>query len=142
MSRLALYVRFAGMVTVAVLPLLNSTGCAPRNNPFVDDLGRRTPVTTASVDGVRETDRVSAEVSSDYALKTTDVADGTVTHGPLYFRTPYCCGGDGDFALSCRDLRHVLRGPLHFYLDAVFLPVKAIIVRPWKGVSSDGGAGR
>ena len=142
MNRLVLNVRLAGMIMVAVLPLLSSTGCAPRNNPFVDDLEQRAPVTTASAEGVREADKVGAEVSSDYALKTTDVADGTVTHGPLYFRTPCCYCGDGAFALSCRDFRYVLCGPLHFHLDAVFLPVKAILVRPWKEVSSDGGTGR
>ena len=142
MSRLALNVRLAGMIMVGLLPLLSSTGCAPRNSPFIDDLGQQPPVTTASVDGVREADRNSAEVSSNYALKTTDVADGTVTHGPLYLTKPCCSGGDGAFALTCRDFRHVLCGPLHFHLDAVFLPARAIIVHPWKDVSSDGSADR
>jgi hypothetical protein len=131
LGRIALIAASSGLVT----------GCQWAVNPFADEFQAQPPVTTASVDGVHASGLASAIRVRPYEGMVRGPLDGSVIHGPLYFEDPFETKGseDGRFAWTWEDYLQVFYWRGRFLLNAVFIPVSAVVQPPWTDVSSGAG---
>jgi len=137
-------IRSAIMLFFWLLP----ASCCCKNgmvvNPFRDELAAQPPVSTPSADAVREASKAAPAKTEvrrrGHEPLTATVADGSVTHPPLYYREwsggsddprqPYCWDGE-DYLRLCT-------GPARFLFDTITFPIHAVILPPCAAVVSDG----
>lgn len=125
---------------MCVLTLAVGSGCQHFVNPFVDELANRPPISTPSADAAMA---YSGEATSpDHAKPPIEryAADGTVVHGVLYFEDPFVTRGsdDGKCAWTYEDGLHSVYGPASFLVNAVLVPIRAVLTPPWVLLASDG----
>jgi hypothetical protein len=123
--------------------LLPSPGCLTPS-PFRDEIAAQPPVTTPSMDGVRESGaepNVPAPIGDP---KFVFSVDGTVLHRPLYFEDPREVTGseDGAFAWTGDDYVYLFTGPVRFLVNAATVPFDMVVYPPSKVMASDGHPSR
>jgi len=113
--------------------------------PFHDEfVVHPTVATTASAEGVHAAKATPVLRQRDHAQKEISPNDGAVTHGPLYFEDPFEDKGseDGKFAWTGEDYLQWWYWRGRFLLNAVALPVSAVVTPPWVVMVSDGRLSR
>jgi len=133
-------VRRAASISLAMGVAFFSAGCQLAVNPFKDELVDQRNITTASVDGIRATEREYTPRHATGASWEIRPEDGTVAHYPLYFEDPYESSGseDGKFAWTWEDYWQILYWRGRFAVNFLILPVTAVMTPPWTVMASDG----
>jgi hypothetical protein len=122
-----------------------AAGCQLIENPFVDPMAGAAEVATASVEGVFAVEVAREQRERPFMRMELYVADGGVTHGPLYFEDlpdtadafaePFVWSG-ADYWVS------FISGPRRFLANMLFFPVSAVDTPPWMVMVSDGRPSR
>ena len=135
--------RSAGVCLAALLAVLLS-GCRMFVKPWHDELANAPEVTTHSAEYARSLDVEPAVRHRDHEESTVLMADGTVTHGALYFEDPCETAGsdDGQFAWTAEDHAQLFVGPFRYLLNGAFMPVSVVDTPPWRFMASDGEPSR
>jgi len=118
---------------------IHSAGCQLIVHPFTDELANQAPVTTASVEGVRESGAAERMAVRSFAETERGWADGSFVHSPLYFEDPFEENGseDGKFAWTAEDYLHIFYWRARFLLNTALFPVSAVVMPPWTVMRSD-----
>ncbi len=126
-------------------------GCAHVENHFVDD----SPSTavdwrSASEADILENFEPSAPSERGWPRSAALVADGTVTHWPLYLENPFVDKGSGNSPLDPRqtgrneyrigweDVVGTLYSHARYTANWLMMPVSAVVTPPWTLMESDG----
>lgn len=128
----------AGFLTVLL------SGCQMLVCPWHDEIAHAPDVTTNSAEYARSLDVEPAVRNRDCEESTVLMADGTVTHGPLFFEDPYETAGsdDGHFAWTIEDHAYFFSGQFRFLLNYALMPVSVVDTPPWRLMASDGAPSR
>ncbi len=136
--------RFRGAVAALAGGLLPA-GCHEFPNVLVDDLPHSSMVTTASKDAaLRAEDEIEGEAEAvrvrDFAVGRVERADGTVSHGPLWFEDPFEMTGshDGQFRVTMEEFLYFPYGIGRFVVNLGLLPLSVLVDPPGSMVCSDG----
>jgi len=115
-------------------------GCSLIVHPFRDELANEPPVTTASVETVRNTQATRSVQVRDWPAVDLYSQDGAVKHLPLYFEDPYEDKGseDGKFAWTWEDYFQVFYWRARFLVNTIAFPVSVVVTPPWTVMESDG----
>jgi len=120
-------------------------GCGPLVCPFHDEFVVH-PVhsTTASVEGARAAEVTPVIRTRGHAPTERHAENGTVAHAPLYFEDPFEDKGseDGQFAWTGEDYLQMFYWRVRFLVNAIALPVSAVVTPPWTVMGSDGRLSR
>jgi hypothetical protein len=130
----------AALLVLAALPL--SGGCQMARSPWeVDTQGCtvETPSTTA-IRSAEATAAIRARSEDPSAMKHVAVADGRVTHLPLWFEDPLeeIETDNMDVAYAGADFGRMLCSWSRFAGNLVLLPVSIVVNPPWQVMASDG----
>jgi hypothetical protein len=126
-------------------------GCAHVENHFVDD----SPSTAVDWRSPSEADIVSrvepsAPRERGWTAMPTVIADGTVTHWPLYMENPFVDKGSGnspldprqtgrnEYRLGWEDVVGTLYSHARYTADYLMIPLSALVTPPWTVMESDG----
>jgi len=132
-------IRSSSVLTVGCLAVLLS-GCQMFVNPWHDEMAHAPEVTTNSAEYAKSLDVQPAVRNRDYGESTVLMADGTVTHGALYFEDPWETAGSDDdhFAWTIEDHAEFFFGPFRYLLNGALMPVSVVDTPPWRLMASDG----
>jgi hypothetical protein len=130
-------------ILATIAAALPAAGCQLAVDPFTDELASQRMVTTASVDGARAAQATPTILRRHYEPAIVRAAEGTVTHGPLYFEDGFenLCSDDGRFAWTSEDYLYLSYWHGRSILNGLLLPVSAAIAPPWIVMESDGELG-
>lgn len=121
--------------------LLLPAGCARIHNPWVED-GPSTVLSAESPTAadILATRTPAAQRQREWRSMPLTAADGTVTHGPLYFEDPFEDKGHGrrTFQIGWEDYLAMPYGFARYLLNGVALPVSMAVTWPWTSMESDG----
>ena len=129
-------------------------GCAPRNNPFVED-GPSSEMVWNSPTGVDVYERLEpAEPRQrQWPRQLLVAADGRVTHDPLYFENPFVdhgtyrtdadplgmtAGGRAKYYVGWTDLGAGLYALPRYWVNMIGFPASVVVTPPWQVQESDG----
>lgn len=125
----------------ALVGTLLLAGCARIHNYWIEDgpsstLSSQSP-TAADLLITRTPAPLRQREWHDMSVAT---ADGTVTHGPLYFEDPFEDKGHGrgTFQIGWEDYLAMPYGLARYPLNGVALPVSMAVTWPWTALESDG----
>ncbi len=129
---------------VAGVVVLVGGGCQLMTNPFRDEFAGSPPVTTPSVEGILLSDTTPEPYDRGFTTVEAEVADGSVTHGPLLFEDDLDDIWDGDdrFAVSHRDVGQWFVWQGRFAINLVAVGGSMMMTPPWTVMVSDGSPGR
>jgi hypothetical protein len=126
---------------VLIASLLLCAGCARLHNYWIED----GPASTLSSDSptaadLRATRTPAPQRQREWRGMPVAAADGTVTHGPLYFEDPFEDKGHGrdTFQIGWEDYLAMPYGLARYLLNGVALPVSLVVTWPWTAMESDG----
>lgn len=124
--------------------LLLVTGCQMWPHPQHDPYHKAAPVTTASSLGAFEQEKTPRAAQRIFSTAALAAADGSVTHGPLYFEDSFgdAIGDDGCFAWRGDDFLGVLTWRARFLLNIGLFPISAFDTPPGMVMRSDGRPSR
>ncbi len=136
--------RIATACLVSMVFVAAHAGCHMISNPYVDELAHQPPVTTASVEGARAAEVSPIASQRSFAAMEAKSADGTVSHGPLYFEDGFEDAFDEDdtFAWTGGDWTHWMVWRVRFLVNTAMFPISALVTPPWRLMVSDGRASR
>lgn len=135
-------VRRTGMALMAVWTLA-IVGCRTMAHPSADAVGRQIPITTPSVEGAWAVETTRGDLHRPFEVMELPAADGTVTHGPLYFEDPdEEADGDDRFAWTAQDYLRLFNWRGRFLYNLVLFPVSVVVTPPWMLMASDGNPSR
>ncbi len=124
-----------------IVSLLLSAGCARLHNYWIED----GPASTLSGDSptaadLRATRTPAPQRQREWRGMPVAAADGTVTHGPLYFEDPFEDKGHGrsTFQIGWEDYLAMPYGLARYLLNGAALPVSLAVTWPWTAMESDG----
>ncbi|MDX2200283.1 MAG: hypothetical protein SF069_15090 [Phycisphaerae bacterium] len=143
---------------VAIGGLVALSGCAQRNNVFVEDGPSAEMVWDShTASDARARFQPAPVKQREWPEHRVYAADGAVTHDPLWFENPFVeagtgrvdddphghtAGGRNKYRLSGRDVYAALAGLPWFVVDTAFAPVSMAIDPLWQLQESDGIAER
>lgn len=133
-----------GTTLVLAGALMILSGCPTTPSPFHDPYSGAPPITTASSVGALQEARQQRGLARPFAEEVVWMADGSVTHDPLYFEDGFgdMASDDGHFAWTGADYLNVLAWRARFLLNIALFPVSAVDTPPWCVMASDGRASR
>ncbi len=131
-----------GVVACAVLVF--GGGCQLMTNPFQDEFCGTPRIATPSVEGVRAADTMPVLHDRGFVSVDANVADGSVTHGPLFFEDGLedTWSGDGSFYVRGSDVGQWVAWQARFAINLVAVPYSVIVTPPWGVMVSDGSPSR
>jgi hypothetical protein len=129
--------------SLALLLGTGASGCITPC-PFHDPFANEPPITTASVEGVRQSGATAHLLEPMGEPKFVSAMDGTVTHRPLYFEDGREVTGsnDGQIAWTGEDYAYIVTGPLRYLVNFFTVPAEMVVYPPWHVMASDGVADR
>ena len=133
-------------------------GCAPKNNPFVED-GPSAEMVWNSATAADVYDRLEPSESRQrhWPRHTLIAADGRVTHDPLYMENPFVdngtyrtdadplgmtAGGRSKYYTGWTDLGAGLYALPRYWANLIAFPISAAVTPPWQVQESDGYVSR
>ena len=119
-------------------------GCHMYSNPFADPFVGTPKITTASSVGAMEEARESSPGLRSFSEEKVAMADGSVTHGPLFFEDWLgdSVEDDGEFSWTGEDYLTIFTWRARYLLNLALIPVSAIDTPPWCAMRSDGRPSR
>jgi hypothetical protein len=121
--------------------LLVFPGCAQIHNHWAED-GPSTVMSaeSASAADILATQAPAPQRQREWHGMPLAAADGTVTHGPLYFEDPFEDKGHGrgTFQIGWEDYVAMPYGFARYLLNGIALPVSMAVTWPWTAMESDG----
>jgi len=126
-----------GLVLQAVVSmfilLALQTGCKHvYADMFTDEFANKAPVQTQSSQRAIESPGTPSKLSRGYQLSSVSAADGTVTHGPLYFEDPFETRGsrDGKFAWTFEDYFALGYSDARWLINVAVMEVSFLLPTP------------